>query len=29
MLDLWDQESEMLSGTAAGTSIWFELEAGR
>jgi hypothetical protein len=28
MLDLLGQESEVLSGIAAGTPVWFELEAG-
>jgi hypothetical protein len=29
MPDLWGQESEVLSGAATGTSVWFELEAER
>jgi hypothetical protein len=29
VLDLLDQESEPVSGTATGMSVWFELEAGR
>jgi hypothetical protein len=29
MLDLLGQESEVLSGTATRTPVWFELEAGR
>jgi hypothetical protein len=29
MLDLWGQQSKVLSGTTTGTSVWFELEPGR
>jgi hypothetical protein len=29
MLDFLGQESEVLSGAATRTSVWFELEAGR